>query len=140
MEGLLSLVNSTEYAGITVKEWNIIQFSKLSRVLSLVVKEYKDKNIAWEGFSNIIGNSDGGSFAGISTELLNFLSPFLEHAPAIITISCNIDHKKLETINYTDGVVLIFLILKTNLEHLNGFFGKLVAPAAAVETTTSPSA
>ena len=137
MDGLLSLVNSTEYAGLTIKEWNIVQFSKLSRVLAAVVKEYKERNIGWTNFSSILENSDG--MAGMSSDLLEFIGPFLEYAPAIITISCNVDQKRLEDVKYTDGTVLVFLILKANLEHLNSFFGKLVAgPVEATTDSTKP--
>jgi len=137
MDGLMSLLAQSEYQGLVIKEWNIVQFSKLTRVLQAIAKEYKEKNIAWEGFSEILGKADGNGIAGISTSMLEFLSPFVEQAPLIIGISCNADAKKVETLSYTDGIIVLVLLLKANLEHLNGFFVKLVAPSAAEATTVA---
>jgi hypothetical protein len=128
MDGLMSLLAQTEYQGLVIKEWNIVQFSKLTRVLQAIAKEYKEKNVAWEGFSEILVKADGAGIAGISNSMLEFLSPFVEHAPLILGISCNVDEKKLNTLSYTDGIIVLLLVLKANLEHLNNFFVKIVAP------------
>lgn len=137
MEGLLSLINATEYEGLTIKEWNIVQFSKLSRVLTNIAKEFKDKNVQWQGFSETLARAEGAGVADISGDVLQFLAPFIEQAPVILCVSCNVDAKKLESLTYTDGVVAIMLVLKANLEHLNRFFVKLVAPQVKTEETAT---
>jgi len=136
MDGLFSLLNATEYQGLVIKEWNIVQFSKLTRVLQVIAKEYKDKNIGWEGFSETLVKADGSGIAGVSTQMLEFLSPFVEQAPLLIKVSCNADDKKMETLSYTDGIIILVLILKSNLEHLNSFFGRIVAPSAEATTVS----
>ena len=137
MEGLMSLLAQTEYQGLVIKEWNIVQFSKLTRTLQAIAKEYKEKNIAWEGFSETLVKVDGSGIAGISSQMLEFLTPFVEHAPTILTVSCNTDEKKLSTLSYTDGIVVLMLVLKANLEHLNNFFVKIVAPAEVATTVST---
>lgn len=136
MDGLLAILNATEYEGLVIKEWNIVQFSKLSRTLTQIAKEFKEKNVEWAGFSETLAKADGIGVADMSREVLEFISPFVEHAPTILAVSCNADGKRLEQLKYTDGVVALLLVLKANLEHLNRFFVTLVAPQEKTAVTT----
>jgi hypothetical protein len=77
--------------------------------------------------------------AALSENFLEFLTPFVEHATTILTVSCNCDVKKLESLSYTSGVIALMLVLKTNLEHLNGFFGKIVADVKEQTATMAAS-
>jgi hypothetical protein len=135
MEGLLSLLESVEFEGLVIKEWNIVQFSKLSRVMTIISKEYASKNISWDEFAKTLSSTN---MMSLGQGVMEFLAPFIEHAPAIITISCNVDQKFIEKMPYTQGLVAVLLIMKANLQHLNGFFGTLAAKtSSAVETTTA---
>jgi hypothetical protein len=137
--GLFSLLQATEFEGLVIKEWNIVQFAKLSRVLTAIAKEYKNQNVQWEGFSAILGKAESEGMAALSENFLEFLTPFVEHATTILTVSCNCDVKKLESLSYTSGVIALMLVLKTNLEHLNGFFGKIVADVKEQTATMAAS-
>jgi len=136
MDGLMSLINVSEYAGHQIKEWNIVQFSRLSSVLSAIAKEYKDANISWAAFANSLKSTEETRMLEISHSMLDSLTPFLKHAPALIAVSCNVKEKDLEDIKYTDGLVLTLLIMKKNLEHLNSFFVTLVAQSSGAAQTT----
>lgn len=134
MEGLMSLVESTDYAGFKVKEWNIVQFSKLSSALSEIAKEFKDRDLAWSQFSEIIGNASQSGMLDLSHSALDLVEPFIKRAPLLIGVSCNADAAMLEKMSYTDGLVLIMLIMKCNMEHLSRFFVKLGQPVNTLET------
>ena len=133
MEGLMSLVSSTEYAGFKVKEWSIVQFSKIAPVLSEVAREYKEKNLSWDSFSALIENASEDGMLSMSQSVLEVLEPFTKHAPLILGVSCGANAERLEALSWTDGLVLLMLVLKTNMEHLTRFFVNLTAkPANAV--------
>lgn len=140
MEGIMSLVNVTEYAGYTLKEWNIVQFSKLSSVLAEVAREYKSKNLSFESFSDALSNTASNGMLDLSESVLSALEPFTKHAPQIISISCGVKIEKLEDMPFTDGVVLILLILKMNMEHLGRFFTSLVGKVDSSPTMTDLTA
>jgi len=127
MDGLFSLLSATEYNGIKVREWSIVQFSKLGGALSTVVKEYQESKIDWTSFSTILQGASENNMLDMTSGMLDSLQPFVKQAPTILSISCNLSQAQLEEIKYTDGLVLLLLVLKTNIEHLNGFFGKLAA-------------
>jgi hypothetical protein len=127
MEGLMSLVAATEFAGLKVKEWNIVQFSKLSSLLNDIVKEYKDQGIGFEQFSTLLQGASETGMMEISQSVLNMLSPFAKRAPQLICVSCNVEQSKLDDLSFTDGIVVVLLILKANMEHLNRFFVSLAA-------------
>ena len=133
MEGLLSLMSVTEYAGYKVKEWNIVQFSKLSGVISQIAKKYFESNISWENFSETLKETDNKGMLGVSTNLMDALQPFLEYSPAILSVSCGITEKQLEAMKFTDGVILTMLVIKANMEHLNGFFANLAVQLGAAK-------
>jgi len=84
MEGIMSLVNATEYAGLQVKEWNIVQFSKLSSVLADVAREYKSKNLSWDHFSKALSTTSEGGMLDLSQNVLDVIEPFTKHAPTIL--------------------------------------------------------
>lgn len=138
MEGLMSLISVQEFAGFKVKEWNIVQFSKLSTTISAIAKEYKQNNVSWDVFSGALSDKDkpDANFLDMSTGLLDLLEPFTRHAPLILQVSCGVDQKKLEELSYTDGIILLILVLKVNLEHLTSFFARL---AGTTEATTVSS-
>jgi len=131
MDGLLSLMSITEYAGYKVKEWNIVQFSKLTGVITAIAKQYAASNISWDAFSETLQQTDTKGMLSVSTSLMDALQPFLEHSPAILSVSCGITEKQLEELKFTDGAILTLLVIKTNMEHLNGFFGSLAAQLGA---------
>ncbi len=138
----MSLLNTTEYAGLTIKEWNIVQFSKLSAVLSDIAKEYKARNLSWETFSGVLSTASANGMLDLSSNVMDLLEPFTKHAPTILAISCGADGKKLDSLSFTDGIIATMLVMKANMEHLNRFFVKLVALSAPAEATTdlnSPS-
>jgi hypothetical protein len=137
MDGIFALFSGTEYNGIKVKEWNIVQFSKLGGVLSAVAKEYQTTQADWNSFSAILEESDSSSMLDKTNGLLTSIQPFVTHAPAILSVSCNLTETQLQDMKYTDGIVLLLLVLKANLEHLNGFFGKLAANNATQGQTVS---
>jgi hypothetical protein len=137
MEGILSLLEATEYEGLTIKEWNIVQFSKLSRIIAAIAKDYTNRGISWADFSKALVETD--AMVNVGHNLVEFLAPFLEHAPAIITISCNVDQKFVDKLPYTKGIVAVLLIMKTNLMHLSGFFGTLTAKASSAEAEVIPA-
>lgn len=136
MEGIMSLINTTEYAGFTIKEWNIVQFSKLSSVLADVAREYKAKNLSWDNFSTALGATAQGGMLDLSQNVLDVLEPFTKHAPMILTISCKASVEQIEKISFTEGIVLLLLVLKFNMEHLSRFFVSLVGKTNSDPTTT----
>ena len=131
----MSLINATEYAGFQVKEWNIVQFSKLSSILSEVAKEYKARNLSWENFSSALSETSTGGMLDVSESVLAVLEPFTKHAVLILTVSCKASVEQLEKISYTDGLVLLLLVLKFNMEHLSRFFVSLVGMSNSTPTT-----
>ena len=134
MDGLMSLVSATEFAGLKIKEWNIVQFSKLSGLLNEIAKEYKDRNVAWDSFSSIFANASTDGMLNMSQSVLDLIEPFTKRAPQLISISCGVDAKTLEEMPFTDGLIVIMLIMKTNMEHLNRFFVRISAqPTVAAE-------
>ena len=133
MDGLIALLNSTEYAGLTVKEWSIVQFSKLSPIIGEIAREYKARNISWDSFSSLVDNAG----MDMSTQLIEALEPFTRHATEILVVSCRTDVKVLEKINYTDGLILLMLVLKMNMAHLTRFFGSLAAPTNPAATIST---
>ena len=135
MDGIMSLMNMTEYAGFQVKEWNIVQFSKLSSILVEVAKEYKAKDISWENFSAAISDTAGTGMLEMSESVLQVLEPFTRHAPTILAVSCKVSQEQLEKILFTDGLVLLLLVLKFNMEHLGRFFVSLVGTPNSQPTT-----
>lgn len=137
MDGLMSLISSTEYAGFTIKEWNIVQFSKLSAIVVEIAKEYKAKNLSWDDFSQSLSTQTSGGMIEVSEAVLDMLEPFTKRAEVILSVSCNTDPKKLAEVSFTDGIILLLLVLKTNMEHLTRFFGRLVAPESSKATTDS---
>ena len=132
MEGLLSLLTVSEFNGYKIKEWNIIQFSKLSAILSSIAKEYQESNIDWSIFSGALQSAEGAGMLSMSSKMMDSIQPFMKHAPQILSVSCGVTEKQLEEMKYTDGIVLVLLVMKTNLEHLTGFFGRLAAQTGAV--------
>jgi len=136
MEGIMSLVNVTEYAGFTIKEWNIVQFSKLSSVLAEVARDYKEKNLSWDSFSTALSTTSEGGMLELSQSVLDVLEPFTKHAPILIGVSCNAKPEQLEKISWTDGLVLLLLVLKFNMEHLSRFFVGLVGKTNSDLTMT----
>jgi hypothetical protein len=137
MDGIMSLINSTEYAGFTIKEWNIVQFSRLSSVLSEVAREYKSKNLSWDSFSAALSTTSENGMLNLSQNVLDVLEPFTKHAPTILTISCKASVEQLEKIAFTDGIVLLLLVLKFNMEHLSRFFVNLVGTTNSEPATTA---
>lgn len=127
MEGLLSLINATEYAGFTVREWNIVQFSKLAGILSTVAKEYETRQISFDELSNAFKSVEGRSIMQVPKSLLAIMEPLMTHSNTILCVSLNTTSDKLEKVNFTDGIVLLLLVLKVNMEHLSSFFAQLVA-------------
>lgn len=132
MEGLMSLINATEYAGYTVREWNIVQFSKLSSALLKIATEYDKRGVAFSDLSSILTSVDLTGGASLPVSVLNLLEPLLEHSTLILSVSLKANYEQLEALNYTSGLVLLLLVLKVNLEHLSGFFGKLVEVPASL--------
>ena len=135
MEGIMSLLNTTEYAGFQVKEWNIVQFSKLANVLSEVAKEYKARNISWDNFSVALSATANSGMLDLSQSVLDVIDPFLKHATTILTVSCKTTVEQLEKISFTEGIVLLLLIMKFNMEHLSRFFVSLVGTTNSDPTT-----
>jgi len=125
MEGLMSLINATEYAGHTVREWNIVQFSKLSSALLQIATEYDKRNISFADLSSVLSMPDVSGTQSLPVSVLKLLEPLLEYTALILAVSLKVSQDKLEALNYTDGLVLLLLVMKVNLEHLSGFFGKL---------------
>lgn len=136
MDGTMSLINVTEYAGFQIKEWNIVQFSKLSSVLSEVAREYKAKNLSWDSFSTALSSTAENGMLDLSQSVLDVLEPFTKHAPVILGVSCNAKPDQLEKITWTDGLVLLLLVLKFNMEHLSRFFVNLVGKTQSEPATT----
>ena len=133
MDGLMSLVSATEFAGLKIKEWNIVQFSKLSSLLNEIAKEYKDRDLSWDSFSSVFANASTEGMLNMSQNVLDLIEPFTKRAPQLISVSCNVEAKTLEEMPFTDGLIVVMLIMKTNMEHLNRFFVRISAqqPAAA---------
>jgi len=125
MEGIMSLVNATEYAGLQIKEWNIVQFSKLSSILAEVAREYKGKDLSWDKFSLALSETSGSGMLDLSQGIMDVLEPFTKHAPTILCVSCNVKADRLENMAFTEGIVALLLILKMNMEHLTRFFSSL---------------
>lgn len=136
MEGIMSLISATEYAGFQIKEWNIVQFSKLSAVLSEVAREYKAKNLSWDSFSTALSSTSESGMLELSQNVLDVLEPFTKHAPLILGVSCNAKPDQLEKISWTDGLVILLLVLKFNMEHLSRFFVSLVGKTNSEPTMT----
>lgn len=134
MDGLMSLISAQEFQGFKIKEWNIIQFSKLSGVLASIAREYRDKNVSFEQFTEALS---GASMVNLSTAALDIMEPFLKHAALILQVSVGADQKRLEEVSYTDGLIVLILVLKANLEHMTGFFTKLAGEREAVPATDS---
>lgn len=134
MDGLMSLLAVSEFNGYKIKEWNIVQFSKLSGLLSTIAKQYQESNIDWSLFSGALSSTENTGMLTLSSKMMDSIQPFVQYAPQILSVSCGISEKQLEEMKYTDGVVLVLLVMKVNLEHLNGFFGKLAAQAGAART------
>lgn len=132
MDGLLSLVNAVEYKGFKIKEWNIVQFAKLSPVLSAIAKDYESLSINYTEFSDVLSKAADGSKMGLTKSALSFLAPLVERAPEVLKISLGITQEKVEELSFSEGTVLLLLIYKTNLEHISGFFAGLTT---AEETT-----
>jgi len=128
MQGIMSLVNAVEFKGYKIKEWNIVQFSKLSPALSTIANEYKTRNIEFPELSDIL--SETSDTLSLTSSALTFLSPILVHAPEILRVSLGITPEKLEELSFSEGSILLLLILKANMEHVSSFFGAL--------TTASP--
>lgn len=130
MEGLLSLINATEYAGFTVREWNIVQFSKLAGILTAIAKEYESRQVSFDELVNAFDSvkTDGVSLSALQVpkSLLAVLEPILSHSNTLLCVSLNTTSDKLEKVSFTDGLVLLLLVLKINMEHLSSFFGRLV--------------
>lgn len=138
MDGLMSLINETTFNGFKIKEWNIVQFSKLSGTLNDIAKEYKARNIAFADFSSIFDGVSESGMMDLSQHVLDLIEPFTKRAPLLLGVSCGLDAKALEELPFTDGIVAIMLVMKANMEHLNRFFVKLAAPASiAAEATTA---
>lgn len=137
MDGIMSLLNTTEYAGFHVKEWNIVQFSKLSAILVEVAKEYKARDLSWENFSLTLSETAGTGMLEMSENVLQMLEPFTRHAPTILMVSCKATMEQVESMSFTDGLVLLLLILKFNMEHLGRFFVSLVGKTNSEPTTTA---
>lgn len=131
MDGLLSIMSVTEYNGYKVKEWNIVQFSKLSGVINAIAKKYIELNLSWDKFSDTLSKASDTGLLGVSTGLMDALQPFLEYSPALLSVSCGVTEKQLEDMKFTDGVILTMLVIKANMEHLNGFFANLAAQIGA---------
>lgn len=136
MEGLMSLINATEYAGFTVREWNIVQFSKLSGAMLKIATEYDARNIAFTDLSSVLSSVDVAGGKSLPVSVLSLLEPLIEHSTLILSVSLKTTQERLEALTYTDGLVLLLLVMKVNLEHLSGFFGKLVK---APEDQSPPS-
>lgn len=136
MEGLFSLLSVSEYQGYKVKEWSIVQFSKLGPVLSAIAKEYQESKMDWSKFASAIQGSSESGMLDMTTGMLDTLQPFVKHAPIILSVSCGMNASQLDEMKYTDGIVLLLLVLKTNIEHLNGFFVKLAAQKPEATTAS----
>lgn len=125
MSGLLSVVNSTEYKGFTIKEWSIVQFAKLSPVLTAVAKDYETQDVQFSSFSEALSGAAEDGTLGLTKSAMAFLAPLTERAPEILKISLGVTQEKLEAMSFSDGVVLLLLTMKINLEHISGFFVSL---------------
>lgn len=136
MEGLFSLLSVSEYQGHKVKEWSIVQFSKLGPVLSAIAKEYQESKMDWSKFASAIQGSSENGMLDMTTGMLDTLQPFVKNAPVILSVSCGMTSAQLDDMKYTDGIVLLLLVLKTNIEHLNGFFVKLAAQKTEATTVS----
>lgn len=136
MDGIMSLINVTEYAGFQIKEWNIVQFSKLSSILAEVARDYKAKNLSWDNFSTALAGTSENGMLELSQSVLDVLEPFTKHAPVILGVSCSAKPEQLEKISWTDGLVLLLLVLKFNMEHLSRFFVSLVGKTNSEPTKT----
>lgn len=131
MEGLMALINSTEYAGFTIKEWNIVQFSKLAGILTAIAKEYETREVSFdalvEAFSAVDADGVKASALQVPKSLLKIMEPLITHSTPLLCVSLNTTSDKLEKVEFTEGIVLLLLVLKKNMEHLSGFFARLVA-------------
>lgn len=127
MDSLLSLVNATEYKGHKIREWNIVQFARLTPILTGIVKQFKEKQISFEQFSGALSETDGAGMMNFSSSALDFLAPVLEKSPEILKLGLNLKQEQVEELSFSDGAVLTLLTLKVNLEHMTSFFGALVA-------------
>ena len=127
MDSLMSLVTATEYKGYKVREWSIVQFAKLTPVLSGIVKHFKEKNISFEDFSGALDTTEGSGMLAFSSSAMELLGPVLVQSPEILKISLGLKPEEVEKLSFSDGTVLTLLSLKINLEHMTSFFGALVA-------------
>lgn len=124
--GLMSLINRVEYNGFKIKEWSIVQFAKLTPVLSEIAEEYDKKDIQFSSFAEVLENASAEGALGLSKSALTFLSPVLSKSKEILKVSLNITDEQVEQIPFSDGLVLVLLSLKINMEHLSSFFVSLV--------------
>jgi len=124
--GLMALVNSVEYNNYKIREWNITQFAKLTNTLGAIAEEYEKKQIKFVELSDLLEATAQDGALGLSKSALTFLSPILSRSEDILRVSLGLTPVQLEEIKFSDGVVLVLLILKTNLSHLSNFFLSLV--------------
>jgi len=127
MDSLMSLVTATEYKGYKIREWSIVQFAKLTPILTSIVKHFKEQNISFEDFSGALNTEEGGGMLAFSNSAMELLGPVLEKSPEILKITLGMKPEEIENLSFSDGAVLTLLVLKTNLEHMTSFFGALVA-------------
>jgi len=124
--GIMSLINRVEYNGYQIKEWSIVQFAKLTPVLSEIAEAYEKKNIEFSAFSEMLENASGSSPLGLSKTALTFLAPVIEKSKEILMVSLKIKEDEVDQLVFSDGLVLVLLILKMNMEHISNFFVGLV--------------
>lgn len=138
MDGLMSLLSETEFQGLKIKEWNIVQFSKLSGTLNEIAKEYKARNVSFGDFASIFDGVSESGMLDLSQNVLELIEPFTKRAPLLLGVSCGLDAKALDALDFTTGIVAVMLVMKANMEHLQRFFVKLAAsPSIAAEATTA---
>lgn len=131
--GLLSLVNAVEYNGYKIKEWNIVQFAKLSTTLTEIAKEYETQGVSYPDLDTLLGSVAQDGALGLSKAAMAFLNPILKRSEEILKISLGVPKEKLEEMGFTDGTILVLLIIKTNLVHLSSFFASLVGDSPRPE-------
>jgi hypothetical protein len=132
--GLMSLVNSTEYKGYKIKEWSISQFARLTPCLSAIADEYGKKNIQFSDLSDILTATESEGTLGLSKAAMTMLSPMLSRSEDLLRISLGVTSAQLEELPFSDGIVLVLLIMKTNMSHLSNFFLSLVGDSSPATT------
>lgn len=133
IDGLLSLVSEMEVGEYKIKEWSIVQFSRLYPILSSIGQAYIKQGLTWDQFVSLLNSVDTTN----SATLLDALNPVVPHIPALLQESLRLKPDEMEKIDFTKGVMLTLLVLKANAEHLTRFFESMIAtmqPPPVAET------